>query len=591
MVLRKIFIIFLILLCVDLLAESLTAVPRLEAKDFAVRLYHAKEPLAVNELAGASLLISGVEDNRLDYFRQKFAAKIEEVKSYFKGRGVSTALADDLLQYMHKKYLKQYNVKQTKMDVLLDNGTFNCVSSAVFYLVLSRSLGFTVYGVKTTDHSLISLTINDVSYDVETTSVFGFNPGEKREFKDDFGKTTGYAYVPPGHYSERQRIGEKELLFLILYNRVVLLLEEKQYSQAVSLAADGYELLQDDFALTLLLQTFSQYSTWAVSAKQFAAGLDTLKKAITIYKQVEKLKELQNYLILQWTLEKIEQGDFQGAEVFITAEYKAKNVKKENYEELMLYLYQNKAEHSAKLNGYKAALEVVREAMAIFDGDERLFKLKIRYTYNYIIELVNKGNYDEASSVLIHSQGEKIFSDKDSTELFAYLYQKKAEQVFASQGIWATLDMLEQGMNNLQDKSLVIQIGEMYVFNYIKELINKGKFNEAMATLDGNYAQKFLKAKSAKDLLLFYYLTKAEALAGEFGYLKGAECIEEGMAKLGRQSLLLNNYEAYIHNYVVMLAEAKEYKKALEVLGKALSVLPESSLFKKDKKAIEENMN
>jgi hypothetical protein len=214
--------------------------PRLIPGAYVSRLSAQKEPLALDELINAALLFSGTEENELPRLKKLFYTKINQAKAYFKGRGVSPVLGDDLLQYMHREYLRTYNVKQTRIDALLDKGVYNCVSSSVFYLILSRSLGFTVYGVKTADHAFCSLQIGDSLFDVETTSVYGFNPGEKKEFTDDFGKITGYAYVPPGNYSQRETIGEKELLCLILHNRVVLLLEQKQYARAVGPAVDAY---------------------------------------------------------------------------------------------------------------------------------------------------------------------------------------------------------------------------------------------------------------------------------------------------------------------------------------------------------------
>ena len=65
-----------------------------------------------------------------------------------------------------------------------------------------------------------SVLVNGQQIDVETTNPFGFNPGARKDFTDSFGKVTGFAYVPPGNYSDRRSIGEKELLSLILYNRV-----------------------------------------------------------------------------------------------------------------------------------------------------------------------------------------------------------------------------------------------------------------------------------------------------------------------------------------------------------------------------------
>jgi hypothetical protein len=587
----KIFIILVSLFYVQLIWALYAEEPRLQPLSSVTRLAHAHEPLALSELVTASLVLSGVDESELHGLENKFNTKINEVKSYFQGRGVSPELGDDLLQYIHSRYLKRYNLKQTGLDELLNKGTYNCVSSSVFYLILSRSLGFSTYGVKTTDHSFCAIQVGGKFYDVETTSIYGFNPGEKKEFKDDFGKITGYAYVPPGNYDKRGIIGEKELLFLILHNRVVLSLERKQYSNAVSIAVDGYELIKNDFALSLLLQTFTQYTTWIISSKQFQSGAEVLRKASSRYDSQVKLKELHSHIIVQWAVFYIDRSEFGQAQDLILSNYKDKIINHDTYRELIVYLHHKKAEYYAKHDGNKSALEVINQGLIMFHDEQSLIQSKTLYTYNYIVELITEGDVELASSVLSRTKTENLFAEKDYTELFAFLYQKKAELVYASKGVEAVLNLLEAGMNEIVDKTLLLQLGEMYLFNHIKELIKNGEFTEASSQINGHFASIFFSRKDKQDLLLYFYLTKAEKLADSNGYLKAAQCIEEGIGIIGKYSHLVQNYEAYIHNHVAELARRNEYAAALTVLNHALTILPASSVFKKDKRVIEENMN
>ncbi|MBN1798197.1 MAG: hypothetical protein JW822_06455 [Spirochaetales bacterium] len=566
-------------------------VPRLEPLNSVALLAKAKEPLKIDELIAASLILSGVEDNRLQTLKKMFYVKIDEVKAHFKGRGVSPELGDDLLRYIHNQYLGRYNVKQTRVDELLEKGTYNCVSSAVFFLIVSRSLGFSTYGVKTTDHSFCAIQVGENTYDVETTSVYGFNPGEKKEFTDDFGKVTGYAYVPPGNYSAREIIGEKELLFLILHNRAVVSFDKKQYADAVSIAVDGYELIKNDLSLVLLLQAFAHYTTWVVSSKQFQSGAEVLRKASSRYNRQKKLKEYYSHIITQWVVSYIDEAEFNLAQVLIFSSYKDKTIDNDTYRELFVYLHQKKAEYFAKRDGNKSALEIIDQGLGMFHDEQSLIQSKTLYTYNYIVELITEGDVELASSVLIRTKAEAQFKEKDYNELFAFLYQKKAELAFSAEGVEAALEQLEEGMNEVADKTLMLQLGEMYLFNHIKALIKNGEFSQAADNINGQYASVFLSQKSKQDLLLYFYLTKAESLSDSAGFLAAAHCIREGMSSIGKHSHLVQNYEVYIHNHVAELAGRKEYAQALAVLEQALTVLPASSVFKKDKRVIEDNMN
>jgi hypothetical protein len=97
-----------------------------------------------------------------------------------------------------------------------------------------------VRGVVTKDHAFI--TINS-QIDVETTNRYGFDPGNRKEFQDGFGKSTGFVYVPRHNYRDRAEISRLELVSLIQTNRIAELEKSKRYGDAVVLALDREALL------------------------------------------------------------------------------------------------------------------------------------------------------------------------------------------------------------------------------------------------------------------------------------------------------------------------------------------------------------
>ena len=151
--------------------------------------------------------------------------------------------AEFILGFMHKNLLKSYSHNQTRIGALLSNGRFNCVSSAVLYMILCRSAGLYVRGVMTKDHAFTILRIGESDIDVETTNLYGFDPGNRKEFSDHFGRVTGFAYVPAHNYRDRQTIGQIELVSLILNNRIAELESSGNYADAVPLAVDRTVLL------------------------------------------------------------------------------------------------------------------------------------------------------------------------------------------------------------------------------------------------------------------------------------------------------------------------------------------------------------
>jgi hypothetical protein len=160
-------------------------------------------------------------------------------------RGGARDRGDYILSYMHRKFLRSYSVRQTRLDTLLSNGRYNCVSSAALYLILARSQGLEARGVATRDHAFVTLGQGDESWDVETTNLYGFDPGSRREFHDQFGKLTGFAYVPARNYRDRIELSPLELISLIIHNRIVDLEQQGRYAQAVPLAVNRASLLAE----------------------------------------------------------------------------------------------------------------------------------------------------------------------------------------------------------------------------------------------------------------------------------------------------------------------------------------------------------
>jgi len=224
-------------------AQSAIVFPRLEPEARAYnyhRLLTQKDSLSWTELAEISLWASGnLSEANLDKIRKA-------VESLNKANGLPSSgreKAEFILTYMHKNILKSYSLFQTRIDIIFSNGSYNCVSSAVLYMILCTSAGIDVSGVVTKDHALAMVHINGEDIDVETTNRYGFDPGNKKEFNDQFGRTTGFAYVPARNYRDRQTISKIELISLILNNRISDYERQYRYSDSVPLAIDMAALL------------------------------------------------------------------------------------------------------------------------------------------------------------------------------------------------------------------------------------------------------------------------------------------------------------------------------------------------------------
>ena len=224
-------------------AQNAASFPRLEPDPKALEYYQLglrTGNYTWQELAEIALWASG----------DSSAENIEKIKAAVFTLNNSAELPSSgkerpefILNYLHKNYLKTYSLYQTRVDTVFSSGVYNCVSSAALFIILCESAGIRTSGVITKEHAFVIVHINNQDFDVETTNRYGFDPGNKKEFHDSSGKTTGFAYVPPQNYRDRQTISKIELISLILNNRIAEQERRNRYAEAVPIAVDRAALL------------------------------------------------------------------------------------------------------------------------------------------------------------------------------------------------------------------------------------------------------------------------------------------------------------------------------------------------------------
>ncbi|MDR1373650.1 MAG: hypothetical protein LBJ24_01625, partial [Treponema sp.] len=228
----------LILMMILPVLSAQNSFPSLEADPRALN-YASRAVYSWQDLAEIALWASGGGDN---------ASSMERLREAAAEIGAA-APADApergayILDYIHRRFLRSYSEWQTRMDQLFSTGRYNCISSAVLYMILAVSAGLDVSGAMTRDHAFVMVRAGAGPIDVETTNRYGFDPGHRKDFHDDFGRITGFAYVPARNYRDRSAINQLELVSLILSNRISDAESRGRYAEAVSLALDRAALL------------------------------------------------------------------------------------------------------------------------------------------------------------------------------------------------------------------------------------------------------------------------------------------------------------------------------------------------------------
>lgn len=441
---KKQHILFVLLFLIVLSNAVSEDLPRIDPLDFYSQISVVKSDLTEKQFVYAALLASGT--GNIEVYTSKFTEAIDEIAAALPPGLSEYDKGEKILMLLHKQIFRRYREDQTRIDVVMDTGVYNCVSSAVFYMGAARTAGLPVQGVKTVDHAFISMEIDGRIVDVETTNIWGFDPGQKKEFTDSFTGSTGYNYVPPGHYSKRQNINDKELIGLILQNRIAGLQQMGNHRDAVPLAVDRYVLTGSEEARQDMFGAFSNYSSLLNSGGQYSAGIDFLASAIGKWGGNSKVHSALEALIHNYILSMLDNGKYDEAETY--------------------------------LNDLRGTGLVSVDA--IRSSEEMIYDKK---TVNYI----NSGkSYEEIQNFLDEIAGKGFLSQDKWADYTLYGITKEAERLVGTEGWLQAYLFVKNAPSGIQEKQKYRQLLENIKGNFVvvthnsfADLFNAGKYDDA----------------------------------------------------------------------------------------------------------------
>jgi len=242
------------------------------------------DPLPREDLVRAAFLASGTALDLLPGYAARLEALLAGLESRLGGIEGHAERGAALLEALHDGTLVKYEENATTLDGLLDTGRYNCVSSAMLYMIAGERLGLAIGGVRTFDHAFCSLSVpasgNKAarSIDIETTNRYGFEPGARKEFTDSFGRVTGYNYVPPGKYSKRFPVDARGMAGLILSNRAAAYERSKRFDEALRMAVDRMAMRADADSVAFFADCVGNLAA-ELSAKRDFEGAEALARA------------------------------------------------------------------------------------------------------------------------------------------------------------------------------------------------------------------------------------------------------------------------------------------------------------------------
>jgi tetratricopeptide (TPR) repeat protein len=376
-------------------------------------------------LFSAALHFSGSGSVRAEATRRALEPVLAEARALASGHVDDYALGEALLSLAHERFLKRYVELESTLDAAVLDGRYNCVSSSVLYLLLAREAGLRPLGVVTTDHSFVALALRDGRLiDVETTNRHGFDPGSKKEFLDSFGRTTGYAYVPPSDYKRRSQVSDRHLVGLIALNRATLAERRADQLGALALAVDAHAYMDDDTSRQYLGDRAHNIAATLLNAKRWDEALRFLDRVTEYYGPLADLDKLGMQARLALLADNVSSLGRDEALAELERAYRAGVVSDSERAEFILAIVSRAADELRKREGWLAAWRALAEAAGDYPAIAQLRSLAATARSNWVADTHNRfaahfnaRRYDEAQAVLKEGLAiapeEKLFIDDE----------------------------------------------------------------------------------------------------------------------------------------------------------------------------------
>ncbi len=423
--------------------------PRPELRDIGA----LREPLSAEVFLEAALTLSGGTPEEAARARASLAAALKSAEGSLPGPSDPEARAEALLSFLHAQILKRYVESQTRVDRAVLTGEYNCVSSAVLYAYLAKKAGLSVSGVRTPDHALCVVELPGRPVDVETTNRYGFDPGSRKEFLDSFGRTTGYAYVPPGRKDARRGMGDREFLGLILSNRIAELELRGRWDESVGLAFDYDALVGSPESRTFLLDRISNLTAGRHARNDWDGAFSALAAAVAALGPSPRLAELEA----------------------VTA--------------------QAALSWFGSRRDWGGGLDYARRLPPSAVPDPRVQGLVRALAEGRLRDSVRTAPFAEAVPAVEDARAEGILDARGRAELLEYLYVNEANAEAKRSGWLAGIAVLERGLDRVPGSGALTSARRVFRSNWTAEVHNRfaahfnaRRFEEAARVLEEGLA-------------------------------------------------------------------------------------------------------
>ena len=541
-------------------------------------------PYSYTDYATFALLASGLTEDQLDEPKQKIDQLIDQLTSELELRQVSenvVSRSDHILQLLHTLIFERYDPAQNRIDGILNQGTFNCVSSAVFYAVACRKFDIRVTGVVMADHSLAQLKLSETAkFDIETTVSSGFDPSSKTGILDQFGQLTGFAYVGSKNYRQRKEVGDRQMLALIFSNRYDQLTKEGKLKEATAALYRAY-LLTGDLPFTA--------NTWENAINNYVVALEKEKKSpdtlyvlarfAKVFPKIKKISTLQYSIYINWTQTLVQNKNY--AQAIVTAEegltyfpenqFLRQNLKVASLDQFYLL---------SKAGDFEPAFALIQRMTDQFPSEKAFEMLAVNLVADQAkISPIVSAEKHFLSAITKYPNNNKL------RELFAYRFIKYAETLQIQDKAQEGIDLLERArqMDELAlHQSMIVTKLVSMLNNLGLQLLRAKKYSQARVIIERGL-ELDPDSKSLNNNWDVVMLQWAQLAYGKGQFKESIQILVDGRKKSKRDKRTFTQFiEAYYNETALRLLDADKVGASVTRFKEGLKLLPNSETLKQN---------
>ncbi|MCL2480548.1 MAG: hypothetical protein FWF38_02440 [Spirochaetaceae bacterium] len=434
-------------------AQQTTAIPAVFIPDSDAVKLNKSESLKDIEFIYYAFCFSGLNKENIELFIKKYEKLTEDLSLYFEKNNINLAdsykTGEAILLFLHDNLLKKYVEMETRLDELFSKGVFNCVSSGIIYYALAMHNNLDVRAIKTKDHAFCAIIIDGKIVDVETTNKYGFDPGDKKEFVNSFGNT-GFVYTPPSNYKNRNEISAKELLALVLQNRIAELQRKGNFIDTVSIAVDRNAVLGTEDSFSDMINEFKNYTVQISNKGDYKNAIIFLSSAASVYDYDPILTDTASKLF---------------------------------YNQIVRYLDKNQTDFAVDFYSYFDSDHIITSAMR----QDVLTLIKQKELHVFI---QNK-EFEESHAKISEYYGQNFINNSDKISYLVFIYSREITRLSNNSDWIEAIKTVQQAIEETEKDSRMIKleenvkynIGVMY-HNKFANFYNKGDKESAVAVVE-----------------------------------------------------------------------------------------------------------